>query len=216
VSTSLDRQNLGSDAQVASIEEWSRKNDVRIVEWLVEEVSGGAELARRPVLLQALGATVAHGAGVLVVQKIDRFSRDGVTAALALGELERNGATLAVADGAGGGEDPTAQLIRAVLLAVAQFEKAMIAVRVRSALQVKKTRGEMTGVAPYGTRLSSDGKTLEPHPEESAIKERLRQLRTSGLTIRAIIRQANVEGLCNRKGKPFTLRSLHVIVKDVA
>ncbi len=159
---------------------------------------------------------MAHGAGLLVVQKIDRFSRDAVTAALSLAELERNGATLAVADGAGGGEDPTAQLIRAVLLAVAQFEKAMIAVRIRAALQVKKNRGEMTGRAPYGMRVSHDGKTLETNPDEHAIKERLRQLRASGLTIRGVQREAATEGLCNRKGKPFTLRALHTLVRDAA
>lgn len=216
VSTSLERQNLGSDAQVASIEEWARRNDVRIVEWFIEEASGGAELARRPILLQALAATVAHGAGKLVVQKMDRLARDSVVACLALGELERNGASLAVADGAGEGDGPTAQLLRSVLLAVAEFEKSMIGLRVRAALQVKKSRGEMTGVAPYGMRLSSDGKTLEPHPEETAIKDRLRQLRASGLTVRGVLQRANEEGLCNRKGKAFTLRSLHSIVKDAA
>ena len=216
VSTSLERQNLGNDAQAQAIEEWSRRNGVRIVEWFVEECSGGLELSKRTVLMQALAATVAHGAGKLVVQKMDRLARDSVVACLALGELERNGASLAVADGAGEGDGPTAQLLRSVLLAVAEFEKSMIALRVKAALQVKKSRGEMTGVAPYGMRLSPDGKTLEPHPEETAIKARLRQLRASGMSIRGVLQQAKVEGLCNRKGKPFTLRSLHSIVKVAA
>ncbi len=216
VSTDRERQDLGSHAQVASIEAWAHRSDVRIVEWFIEEASGGAELARRPVFLQALAATVAHGAGILVVQKIDRFSRDAVTAALALGELERNGATLAVADGAGGGEDPTAQLVRAVLLAVAQFEKTMIAVRIRAALQVKKTRGEMIGAAPYGMRLAIDGKTLEPNPEEIAIAAGLRALRATGLTLRALRDRSAERGLLNRKGNPFTLAALHALVKNAA
>lgn len=214
VSTSLERQNLGNDAQAQAIEEWARRNGIRIVEWFVEEASGGAELVRRPGLLQALAATVAHGAGKLVVQKMDRLARDSVVACLALGELERNGASLAVADGAGEGDGPTAQLLRSVLLAVAEFEKSMIALRVKAALQVKKSRGELTGVAPYGMRLSADGKTLEPHPQEAETMARLRQLRASGMSIRCVMEQATLEKLSNRKGKPFTLRSLHTIVRN--
>jgi DNA invertase Pin-like site-specific DNA recombinase len=101
-------------------------------------------------------------------------------------------------------------------LAVAQFEKSMIAVRIRAALLVKKNRGEMTGVAPYGKRLSADGKTLEDNPTEHIIKERLRHLRSSGLTIRAVLQQATEEGLRNRKGKPFTLRALHSLIRNAA
>jgi DNA invertase Pin-like site-specific DNA recombinase len=201
---------------VDAIKAWAVKSGITIVEWFVEEASGGADLAKRPILLQALGATFAHGAGTLVVQKIDRFSRDSVTAALALGELERNGASLAVAEGAGGGEDPTAQLVRAVLLAVAQFEKAMIAVRIRAALQVKQHRGEMTGKAPYGMRLSCDGKTLEPDPIELETRDKLRKMRASGMTLRALRDHAAGQGLLNRKGKPFTLAALHALVKDAA
>lgn len=214
VSTSLERQNLGNDAQAQAIEEWAKRNGVRIVEWFVEECSGGLELSKRTVLMQALAATVAHGAGKLVCQKMDRFSRDSVSACLALGELERNGASLALTDGAGEGEGPTAQLLRSVLLVVGQFEKSMIAMRVRAALQVKKSRGELTGVAPYGMRLSSDGKTLEPHPEEAATMARLRQLRASGMSIRCVMEQATLEGIRNRRRKPFTLRSLHTIVRN--
>lgn len=214
VSTNLERQGLGERAQVEAIEEWARRNGVRIVEWFCEECSGGLELSKRTVLMNALAATVAHGAGKLVVQKMDRFSRDSVSAVLALSELERNGASLSVADGAGEGDGPTAQLLRSVLLAVAAFEKSMIALRIKAALQVKKNRGEMTGSAPYGMRLSSDGKTLEPHPEEKAIKESLRILRASGLTLRAVRDHAAAQGMLNRKGKPFTMAALHALVKD--
>jgi DNA invertase Pin-like site-specific DNA recombinase len=187
---------------------------VTICQWFVEEVTGGAPLDRRPILLEAIASVAEHGAGYLVVQRLDRFSRDPLSAALAEAELQRHRATVAVAIGAGGGEDPTAQLVRSVLIAVGKFEKALIAARIKAALSVKKARNEMTGAAPYGMRVGNDGKTLEADPGESATRERLRTMRAGGLTLREIREQGAREGLVNRKGNPFGLAALHAMVKD--
>jgi DNA invertase Pin-like site-specific DNA recombinase len=100
------------------------------------------------------------------------------------------------------------------LLAVARFEKALIRSRIKAALAVKRSRGERIGAAPYGTK--AEGKSLTVHPTEAATAQRLRELRSSGLTLRAVIDQATAEGLCNRMGKPFTLAAVHKLVKDAA
>ncbi len=216
VSTDRTRQELGSEAQRAAIETWARRSGVSIVARFEEEVSGGSPLDRRPILLEALGATAAHGAGLLVVQRLDRFSRDPLTAALAEAELQRHWATLAVAAGAGGGTDPRSELVRGILFSVARFEKAMIRARIKAALDVKRRRGELTGVAPYGFRLAEDGKTLKLDPHEATIKERLRALRASGLTVREVLSHATMAGLLNRAGKPFTIAALHKLIRDAS
>jgi hypothetical protein len=46
--------------------------------------------------------------------------------------------------------------------------------------------------------------------------QRLRELRASGLTLRAVIDQATAEGLRNRRGQPFTLAAVHKLVKSAA
>jgi DNA invertase Pin-like site-specific DNA recombinase len=216
VSTDLDRQELGAEAQRNAIETWSSREGVTIAAWYVEEASGGAPLDRRPIFLEAIAATAVYGAGSLVVQRLDRFSRDGLTAALAEAELQRNGATLAIADGAGGGTDPTAALIRGILLSVAQFEKAMIKARIVAALAVKKRRGELTGKAPFGSRVGVDGRSLEPDPRERAIQARFRELRSAGLTLRAIASCSASEGITNRAGKPYAIATIHNLVSEVA
>lgn len=211
VSTDLERQALGAQAQRTAIEQWASKNGVTVAQWLVEQVSGGAALDRRPVLLEAIATVSTLKASVLVVQRLDRFSRDPITAALAESELRKHGASLVCADGAGGGDDPTSELIRGILLSVARFEKALIRSRIKAALAVKRSRGERVGAPPYGFR--AEGKALVPHPEETAIKARLRALRASGLTIRAVRDQATAEGLRNRLGKPFTVAAVHNLVR---
>lgn len=213
VSTDTEKQALGAEAQRDSIERWAKANAVQVAAWYVEEVTGGAPLDKRPVLLEALGAVAAHGAGRLVVQRLDRFSRDPLTAALAESELRKSGASLACSDGAGGGDDPTAELVRGILFAVARFEKAMIRARIKAALAVKKRRRELTGVAPYGWRVGPDGKTLVPHPEEMATLSAVRALRASGLTMRRVQQEATSRGLMGRTGKPFTLAAVHAMVR---
>lgn len=216
VSTNTERQALGAEAQRSSIETWAAGNDVRIAAWYVEEVSGGAPLDKRPILLEALGAVRAHRAGRLVVQRLDRFSRDPLTAALAESELRKFGASVACSDGAGSGDDPTAELVRGILFAVARFEKAMIRARIKAALAVKKRRNELTGVAPYGWRVGADGKTLEIHPNERTALHKVRELRASGLSFRKVQQEATARGLVGRTGKPFTLAALHAMVQEYA
>lgn len=213
VSTDVDRQALGTEAQRTAIEKWSQGSRVEVAAWFIEEVSGGAPLDKRPILLEAIGAVLAHRAGQLVVQRLDRFSRDPLTAALAEAELQRHGATLVVADGAGSGEDPTAQLVRGILFSVARFEKAMIRARIKAALAVKKARHELTGVAPYGWRAGPDGKILEPHPEETAVLAEVRAMRASGMTLRAVLAEATARGLYGRTGKPFTVAAMHAMIR---
>jgi DNA invertase Pin-like site-specific DNA recombinase len=214
VSTDTDRQALGAEAQRQAIERWAEGGGVTIGAWFVEEVSGGASLDRRVVLLEAIATVATLGAGSLVVQRLDRYSRDPLTAALAEAELRKNGACLACADGTGGGDDPTSELIRGILLAVARFEKALIRARIKAALAVKRSRGERIGATPYGTK--AEGKSLAIHSVEAAIMQRLRELRCAGLTLRAVIEQATVEGLRNRAGKPFTLAAVHKLVNKAA
>jgi DNA invertase Pin-like site-specific DNA recombinase len=171
-------------------------------------------LDKRPILLEAIATVATLKAGSLVVQRLDRYSRDPLTAALAECELRKNGACLVCADGAGSGDSPTDELIRGILLAVARFEKALIRSRIKAALDVKRARGERIGAAPYGTRV--EGKGLAVHPEEATTLQRLRELRSSGLTLRGVIHQATAEGLRNRAGNPFTMATVHKLVRDAA
>jgi site-specific DNA recombinase len=213
VSTTTERQELGASAQRHAIEQWAEREGVTVAAWYTEEVSGGAPLDKRMVLLEALAAVREHGAARLVVQRLDRFSRDPMSAALAEAELRRHGATLAVAEGAGDGEDPSAQLVRGILLSVARFEKAMIAARIRAALGVKKRRGEKTGAAPFGWKVGSDGKTLEPDEAEHSVVLRVVQLREEfHQPERQIAAQLKLEGFVSRSGLPLSQVQIHRVL----
>lgn len=214
VSTDRETQALGIQAQRTAIESWAGRDGVEICAWFEEEVSGGASLEKRPILLQAIAALGDHRAGVLVVQRLDRFSRDPFTAALAEIELVKFGARVVTTDGVGNGDDPGSRLMKDVGLAAARFERAMIAARTKAALAVKKARGQCTGTPPYGWRVGEDGKTLVADEAEQETARCLRSLRERGWPYRQIRDEAARLGILSRAGKRFTLQAVFELTKD--
>lgn len=79
---------------------------------------------------------------------------------------------------------------------------------------VKRARGErISRQTPYGQRVAVDGVHLEPDPAEQAVIERARLLRASGLSVRAVAEELEVEGLMNRAGKPLSVAAVHAMLK---
>ena len=182
VRVSTTEQHLGPEAQRAAIDGWAAKGGVTVVSWHVDHgVSGGSDVAARPGLITALADLRLHDAGILVVAKRDRLARDVYVAATIERAVAHGGARVVCADGVGNGETPADAFMPTILDGAAAYERGLIRARTRSALAVKKARGELVGAVPYGCRLGSDGKTLEPDARERAVVADLRALRGAGL-----------------------------------
>lgn len=192
---STDDQALGPEAQRAAIERWAAGAGVTVVAWTEDlGVSGGASLDRRPGLLAAIDAAKVHRAGLLVVAKRDRLARDPIVAAMTEAAAARVGARVVSAAGEGEGDDPAAILMRRMVDAFAEYERHLIKARTKAALGVKRARGERVGSVPIGFR-AAEGKHLEADPTEAAAVARVRELRASGASVRAIAATLNAEGL---------------------
>jgi DNA invertase Pin-like site-specific DNA recombinase len=75
--------------------------------------------------------------------------------------------------------DPSRKLIRQVLGAVSEYERAMITLRLRAGRDRKRANGGYAGGGPaYGWR-AVDGE-LEPVPEEQRVIETIRRRREAG------------------------------------
>lgn len=214
---STDRQELGPEAQRAAIEAWASREGVTVAAWHVEAgVSGAAAIADRPELVAALASLTVHRAGVLVVAKRDRLARDVMAAAM----LERMacdaGARIVSAAGEGtDSNDPSAVLMRTLVDAFAQYERAMIAARTKAALGAKRARGERAGTVPYGFTADAAGR-LSPCPAERAIIAQVHALRAAGLSFRAIVAELARVGVVGRTGNALDVRQVHSLAKAAA
>ena len=213
VRTSTEEQILGPEAQRAALAAWAVRTGAELVAVHDDRgVSGAAPLDKRPGLLAALADLKAKRAGVLIVAKRDRLARDPILAALVERMAERAGARVVSADGVGDGDGPEAQLMKRIIDAVAEYERALIKARTRAALAAKRARGEQTGTVPFGYLAAKDG-VLEPDEREAAIVAAVLELRAAGLSVRGVAAELEARGLCNRVGRPVAPTQVARIIK---
>ena len=186
IRVSTEEQHLSIEAQQQALEDWCQAHAVAPTAMYTDcAVSGGTPLEKRPGLLMALSA-LTRGSGLLVVRR-DRLARDTLTAAMAERLAHKKGAVILTVTGAGDGEGPEAQLMRTMIDAFAQYERALIVLRTKAGLARKR----------------ANGVHLREDPTEQAVIATVRALRGSGLSYRAIAAAVNQRGLTNRAGGPF-------------
>lgn len=190
---------LGAEAQEHACRQWASANDYTVQFVFRDDgLSGSLSVADRPGLLDAIGCL--NNGDVLLVAKRDRLARDVIVSALAERMVLARGATIVSAAGEGSDLDgPTGALVRTILDAVAQFERASAAMRTRAAMAAKRRRGEFCGGrAPYG--YARDGDRLTEHPAEQAVIAHARALCDSTQSYTAIARHLGAAGFHTRAG----------------
>lgn len=198
---STEDSHNGPEAQRSAIEAWAAREGLTLVSWHTDQgVSGASPIEAREGLLGALASLREHGASTLVAAKRDRLGRDAMIVAMLEREAEKAGACVRTADGSSDGAGPEGALMRGILDHFAAYERGVIRARTCAALAAKKARGERTGGIPYGFRVGSDGKTLEPEAKEAAIVALARELAANGVSQRRI---AEALGLNPRNGRRF-------------
>jgi DNA invertase Pin-like site-specific DNA recombinase len=93
----------------------------------------------------------------------------------------------------------------------AELERAMIRERTRSAISVKRSRGErISGHAPFGWDFGPRGRLVENADEQKVIA-RMPLLRAEGLSYRGIAARLDREGIRPKRGR----RWIHTTVNSI-
>ena len=187
VRVSTDEQALGVEAQQVALQAYADGHGLELGPVHVDRgISGATPLDERPGLL---AATSELGAGdVLLVVRRDRLARDVVVAALVERLVERAGARIVSCAGEGNEGGPAGELLRSIVDAFAQYERALIRARTKAALAVKRSRGERTGSIPAGHTVEA-GQIVPTSAVELAS-----ELRAEGLSCQAIADKLNADG----------------------
>lgn len=197
IRVSTEEQNLGPEAQRATIEAWAARQGVTILTWHTDKISGGKPVDERTGLMSALDSIRETGAGLLVAAKRDRIARDVVIAATVEALAKQAGAKVVTADGVSSEDTPEGALMRGLLDLFAQYERALIRARTKAALQAKRRAGQSLGKAPFG--FTYQGGSFVRHEAEQVVLARFRSLRSEGFTPERIADIANAEGLPARR-----------------
>jgi DNA invertase Pin-like site-specific DNA recombinase len=192
---------LGLEAQVVTIRATAQRLNVELVATFDDAgISGALPLEQRPGLLAAIDSLRAGDA--LLCARRDRLGRDLVNVALIEKLVQRKHARIVSPD-APDDDSPASVLLKQLLDAFGQFERALIRQRTKSAMTAAKRQGRRVGHVPFGHRVSHDGRHLEVNPGEQEILQQIRLLRARGLALITICETLNEQGLRNRQGREW-------------
>ena len=195
--------NIGEDKdsvvrQRKAIQAYANRAGYRIVAWFDDPAVTGADtIDARPGFMAALEMVAGNGVRTIIVETANRFARDLIVQETGWKRLHADGIALIAADSPDQFVDdtPTAVLIRQILGAVAQFDKAMTVAKLRGARERKrrKTGGKVEGRKSYA----------EANPQLVELARKLSEQRPR-LSLREISAALASEGFTTPRGVPYS------------
>jgi DNA invertase Pin-like site-specific DNA recombinase len=206
--------NVGADKdserrQRVAIEAYAKAAGVEVVGWYYDEaVSGADHVTDRPGFAAMMERILSNGCRTIVVETASRFARDLIVQETGHAMLRSQGVELIAADSPDAFLDdtPTARLIRQVLGAVSEFEKAMLVSKLKGA----RDRKRKTGVKVEGRKSYA-----ETSPELVALVRKLHRYPVNGRrrSLREISAELVSMGHMAKSGKPFAATQIARIVE---
>lgn len=220
VSTQLQEREATVQSQLAALRAFADRQGWRIGEDLVfmDEGYSGSSLIR-PALDRLRDAVAEGRCEVTLVYDPDRLARQFAYQMLLVEELESHGTELVFVQNPLG-KSPDDQMLLQVKGVIAEYERAKIAERTRRGKQHRMQQGELvTGRRTFG--YAYFGKTSQAPAHFRIIEEEavvIRQIFTTfveeGLSLRAVARRLNEQGLRTIRGKPWRGSNLHQILRN--
>src|SRR5512146_2544355 len=132
----------GFPRQLSACEDYARRNDLNIVKVFREEgITGKSELDNRPALREMLAELMADGVKVVLVEKLDRLARKLIVQETILQDFQRRGfQVFSTTENDVTDDDPTRTLIRQILGAFFEYERAMIVSKLADARRRVKVK----------------------------------------------------------------------------
>jgi DNA invertase Pin-like site-specific DNA recombinase len=206
---------LGLEAQREKIKAYCLLKDLELTEIFEDAgVSGGKPLERRAAGARLLNAARKTRA-VVVVAKMDRLFRSVADAACTINEFDRKGIPLVcIAEGF----DATniyGKAMMQVASVFAELERGMIRERTKSAMGVKRSKGQrISRYAPYGSDFN-DGMLVD-NAAERAVIVRMKEWLSAGEGFQQIADRLNAEGVPSKTGGQWIYTSVKSILRKAA
>lgn len=200
--------NVGTDKdsdkrQLAAVHAYAKANGFEIVDTYYDAaVSGADPVTKRKGFMEMLSRVVSNGAKTILVESPDRFARDLAVQLAGHDMLKGMGIALipATAPDFFAEDTPTAVLVRQVLGAIAQFEKASTVAKLAAA---RKRKREAQGKCEGRKSLA------ETKPEAVALAKALhRKTKAGRMTLRAIAAELATAGHRNENGAAYNPKSI--------
>ena len=177
--------NVGADKdserrQREAVTVYAKTAGIEVVaEFYDAAISGADPIDARPGFVQLLDHCQEHGIGIVLVENAGRFARDLAVQLTGHGLLRKRGIELVPVDAPSYFTDPspTAEFVRQILGAVAQFEKAALVAKLRHAREAKRaTTGRCEGRPPVPEGVVAEARRLARKSPKTGKRRSLRAI----------------------------------------
>jgi DNA invertase Pin-like site-specific DNA recombinase len=182
-----------------------------VAEYSDDAVKGTDPVDSRPGFAAMMARIAGNGVRTILVETANRFARDLIVQEIGWKYLQDAGITLIAADSPEAflSNTPTATMLRQIMGAVSQFEKAMLVAKLKGARDRKKAAtGKCTGRKSYQERS----------PETVALARKLHRYPTHGhiRSLRDIAAELEAQGHVNAQGKRYAATAVARMVAVAA
>lgn len=210
---SSDNQREESiEGQLRECMAFAEKNGITIIGNYIDRAMS-ARTADRPDFQRMIKDSEKKLFDVVIVWKLDRFSRDRYDSATYKHVLKKNGvkvisATENIADG------PEGVLLESLLEGLSEYYSAELSQKIHRGQMENALKGKNNGGSiAMGFRIGADG-VLEVDPVTAPIVQEIFHRYDAGESITDIVDSLNSRGLRTTKGKSFRIGSLGSILKN--
>lgn len=204
LSTDEKKQSNSFEIQRQVITEFTKVHNLEPINSEFTDTMSGAKLDARVGLMELLN--VIKKDDKVIVQKLDRLSRDVLQSGWIRTEMARKGVELIIVDSNGNSSDPISTLMEQIVTAFADYERQMIKSRIQATMNLKKSKGhKLGGSVPFGFDVKEEGtvKVLVKNTEEQKIIQSIKRYKRQGLSLGAIAKRLNERGITTKNGKEF-------------
>jgi DNA invertase Pin-like site-specific DNA recombinase len=188
----VSTNDQSTDAQESELRDYAKNRG-----WLVHEVYkdkgiSGAK-AQRPALTKLFADCRKRAVDVLVVWKFDRFARSLKQLVGALEEFRALGIDFVSCTEAVDTSIPTGELIFQIFGAIAQFERSLIAERVKAGIAQAKREGRRVGRKPLREFTQTEVRNVvAAHARgNKSMRETAREFQTTAFMVKKILGAEN-------------------------
>jgi site-specific DNA recombinase len=197
----VDRNSLAT--QEAQLREYVGRRTWAVAEVFLEAGLSGKN-TERPAFQEMVKWAKGGKLDVIVVSKIDRISRNLIDLLTLIENLKKWGVDFVSASQAFDTSTPMGTLILNILGSFAQFEREMIADRVRENMLERAKKGIWSGgKPPFGYKVSPETKVLEIEPAEARVVRTVFSDFLRHKSVRRTCHAMNAAGKRSRSGQPW-------------
>lgn len=195
----------GLDVQRQAIENYCARHACSLLRIEADDGASGRSTKGRPGFSAALDACRSGEADGVVAAKLDRLTRSLLDFAALVEDAQKHSYAVIVIDQAFDLGTPSGEAMAGMLAVFAQWERRTISERTRNALALVKENGSRSG-RPIGNANPSWRAPV-------SLERRIKAMRETGMTLRAIAEALEREGVATMRGGRWQAETVRVIAK---